>query len=204
MLNGIFLLMEFMNDGNNLKISDMKKTITIISILFWSILTYSQEQSYGTLGLCDTCNPISYLGTYEYVGYKGSNPEDRNLGNWKPLGVEDFYYGKTIIFETSRFIWGSGSINPIIIEDPIYTIDKYRLENRGEPYFENSRYWRNQLSYYSSLFDHYEDYTYLISIRDTHINNGGEYTAGDYFLEVRGENLVQSSGDKFYLLKKID
>ncbi len=172
--------------------------------MFSGILTYSQEQSYGTLALCNSCNPDLYLGTYEYVGYKSNNTEDRSLNNWIPLGVEDFYYGKTIIFETNRFIWGYGSTNSIIIEGPIYTVDKYRLENRGEPYFENSRYWRNQLSYYSGLFDHYEDYTYLISIRDTHQNNSGEYTAGDYFLEIRDENLIQSSGDKFYLLKKIN
>lgn len=170
-----------------------------------NFVLYAQEQAYGTLEKCETCNTSSYLGTYKYVKFKSRVSKKGEINNWIPINTDDYYYNNTIVFETNKFKWSPGTSHAIIVENPIYTVDKYRLENRGNPYFEKSRFWRSELSYYSKILDNYNDYTYLISIRKTHINDGdGEYISGDYFLEIYDDKLILADGKKFYLLEKIN
>lgn len=175
-------------------------------LLTMNFVLYAQEQAYGTLAKCNTCSVVPYLGTYKYVGCKPRFPKREGVNDWISVQSNDYYHGKTIVLETDKAIWNSsGTSEGIIIEQPIYTIDKYRLENRGEPYFEGNRFWRNELSYYSGILDSYDDFTYLLAIRKTHINDGVvEYISGDYFLEIYGNKLILSGKENFYLLERVN
>lgn len=190
---------------NNIKILDMKKIICVC-LLAINFGLYAQEQAYGTLAECETCSIEPYLGVYKYVSFKPRFPKREGITNWISVKSDDYYYKKTILIRTDKMVWNSSKTSQgITIGQPTYTIDKYRLENRGEPYFEGNRFWRNKLSYYNSILNDYDDFSYLLSIRKTHINDGnGEYLSGDYFLEIFGDKLINSGKDNFYLLEKVD
>ena len=72
------------------KILNMKNILIYTSVLIMNFVLYAQEQAYGTLQKCETCNTNSYLGTYKYVKFKSSVSKKGEINNWIPINTDDY------------------------------------------------------------------------------------------------------------------
>jgi len=173
------------------------KLIKTIKVAFLLILFYNGEAQteYATIITCDTCDVSPYLGEYRYVSYsKIDTPKVYMRTNWISFNNDD-----RIILNKDKFQYGDHTF----IEKPMYSIDYYRIDKRGEPYFDSNKFHRH-LSFYDKFYDSYGDYVYFMSVRDP--NEETIDNRPRYFFEIHanGEKIEKVSNKMYFLLEKIN
>ena len=167
-----------------------------IKIAFLLILFYKgkAQTEYATIMTCDTCDVSAYLGEYKYVSYSKINtPKTYMRTDWIPFEKKD-----KIVLNKDVFKYG----DHILIEKPTYSIDYYKIDKRGEPYFDNNKFHR-KLSFFDKFYDSYGDYVYFMSVRDP--NEETIDNRPRYFFEIHsnGEKIKKVSNETYFLLEKI-